>query len=468
MCSAYTLPRWADWNQNSRFDLTVAIVDHRTLAIDCCVENTGDYAFFDNHAYCDKAPGLSLLAVPAYLLWKAIAALPPVARALQRATASRAFAATLNPIGTGLLPEKIGFAAALSLATFLVVSVPAAALAALLFFFLQTFSASSWQRVAVALSYALATPAFTYGGSFYAHQLVAALLFAAFVLVFQCPRGGIGRPRQLAVGCLLGLAVAAEYPAVLIAGVLVSYGLWRHGGRWLAAGAVGAAGPLVIVAAYHWLIFATPVPVAYRYSALWQQRHSIGFLSLTFPHWDALWGITFSRYRGLFLLSPVLLLSFPGLYALWRRRTHRAEVVVSVAAIVAFFAFNSSSAMWWGGFAIGPRYLVPVLPFLAWPLIGFVERPGQAWRRFVFAGLALISWLSVWGMSWAGQHFPEDTRRFPLREYAWPHLAVGDLARNLGTLVGLSGWWSLLPLAFLTSAIGCGWWIASRRWTETV
>jgi hypothetical protein len=76
-CGAYALRRWADWNQNSRFDLTVAIVDHRTLSIDCCVANTGEYALYEGRTYSDKAPGLSLLAVPAYLLWRTVAALPP-------------------------------------------------------------------------------------------------------------------------------------------------------------------------------------------------------------------------------------------------------------------------------------------------------------------------------------------------------------------------------------------------------
>ena len=31
---AYILPRWADWSQNSRLDLTLAIVDSGKLSID--------------------------------------------------------------------------------------------------------------------------------------------------------------------------------------------------------------------------------------------------------------------------------------------------------------------------------------------------------------------------------------------------------------------------------------------------
>jgi hypothetical protein len=54
------------WNQNSRFDLTRAIVEHHTIAIDAFADNTGDKAQREGHWFSDKAPGLSLLAVPPY------------------------------------------------------------------------------------------------------------------------------------------------------------------------------------------------------------------------------------------------------------------------------------------------------------------------------------------------------------------------------------------------------------------
>src|SRR5689334_24289818 len=56
------------WNQNSRFDLTRAIVERHTIAIDAYADDTGDKAERGGHWYTDKAPGLSLLAVPAYAI----------------------------------------------------------------------------------------------------------------------------------------------------------------------------------------------------------------------------------------------------------------------------------------------------------------------------------------------------------------------------------------------------------------
>src|SRR5277367_602135 len=55
----------AGWNQNSRFDMVRAIVEKGTLRIDEFQQNTEDKAFANGHYYSDKAPGLSLMAVPA-------------------------------------------------------------------------------------------------------------------------------------------------------------------------------------------------------------------------------------------------------------------------------------------------------------------------------------------------------------------------------------------------------------------
>ncbi len=54
------------WNQNSRFDLTRAIVEQGTACIDAYEFNTGDKARVEGRYYCDKAPGVSFLAVPVY------------------------------------------------------------------------------------------------------------------------------------------------------------------------------------------------------------------------------------------------------------------------------------------------------------------------------------------------------------------------------------------------------------------
>src|SRR5947207_12425834 len=56
------------WNQNASFDLTRAIVERHTFAIDAYAGNTGDVSFANGHVYANKAPALSWLAAIPYAL----------------------------------------------------------------------------------------------------------------------------------------------------------------------------------------------------------------------------------------------------------------------------------------------------------------------------------------------------------------------------------------------------------------
>ena len=70
LAAAYFVPRGATWNADSRMFLTASIVDRGSLNIDPFASYTGDIAENNGHYYSDKAPGVSLLAIPVYALVK--------------------------------------------------------------------------------------------------------------------------------------------------------------------------------------------------------------------------------------------------------------------------------------------------------------------------------------------------------------------------------------------------------------
>ncbi|MHB1131359.1 MAG: hypothetical protein ACYC4L_03120 [Chloroflexota bacterium] len=446
---AYFFPRWADWNQNSRLDLVLALVDDGTMTIDRYVANTGDYAYYQGHYYSDKAPGLALLSVPVYAAFKQLVPEPALARLRSLAAGSKGLADTMRPAGAGLAPERVEFFLALVATTFAVVVLPSVALGLIFYRMALVFDLSPRQSLAATVLFALATSAFPYANSFVGHQPSAFLLFAAFAIVFGLRERAATRRWLLAVGFLVGYAAITEYPTVLVGGVLalaavVVLGKPVYTLFYIAAGAVP---PLLALAAYDWVAFGTLWPVGYFHSALWTDVHGAGFLSLTFPKLDALWGITFGRTRGLFFLSPFLLFALPGYVAIWRRGRNRPEFWVLLLAPLSFLLFNASSAMWQGGFAVGPRYLVPSLPFLA--LVAGVGL-AQAWRQVLLRPLVVAasiwSFVAVWAETIGGQAFPDYTAN-PLLDFSLPKLLAGDIARNVGMAAGLSGWASLAPLA---------------------
>jgi hypothetical protein len=446
-CYAYFFPRWADWNQNSRFDLVVALVDDHSFAIDRNVRNTGDYAISGTHYYSDKAPGMALAGVPVYAAFRVLVPDALLEQLLSAAYDSKALQATLNPNGDGVPADKLRFFLGLLATTFVVGVLPAAFLVVVFAWLIGCFGGSRREQVVGALVFGLATSAFPYANSLVGHVTSAFLLFTAFALLLAIRRARLGSAWLIVVGFLLGYAVITEYPAALTVAVLGLYALYASG-RMAAATArlvAGAAAPLALMIVHDLGAFGTPLPVGYFHSALWSDVHQTGFLSLTYPHLEALWGISFGAYRGLFFLSPYLLLAGPGYLELWRRGL-RAEVVVLAAAPTLYFGYNSSSAMWSGGYGVGPRYLVAALPFLALPAAAGLT---WAWRKAALRALVVVAVIwsagAVWAETIGGQSFPDYTAN-PLFELSLARLAAGDIARNAGMIVGLAGWSSLAPL----------------------
>jgi hypothetical protein len=451
---AYFFPRWADWGQNSKLDLTMAIVDQGTFVIDDYYQNTGDYALYKGHHYSDKAPGSSFLAVPFYAAFKAVVNTSIIDPLIDRLASNPAMVGTLREDGTGLLRDKVYFAMALYVVTFFAVSLPSALLGYILYQFLSHFTQSQLVRVLVVILYGLGTIAFPYSQTFNGRQMSAAMTIASFYILFRIRQDKLSNRYLWLVGLLMGYTFITDYPSVFILGALFVYAVsflrnWR---RVLPIVLVGIL-PVILMALYNLTIFETPLPVGYKYSELYQDLHSQGLISITYPKLRTLYGLTFSPFRGLFFLSPVLLLAIPGFIYWYRQDAHRAEWWVSLWSVFSTFLFYASSVMWWGGFAVGPAYLTAMIPYMALPIAFFLERHDRSsWMWKLVVGLTVVSVLLTWAETIAGQSFP-DLNPNPLFNLSIPALMAGDIARNLGMMLKLRGPLSLLPLALFATAV---------------
>ena len=443
------------WNANVRFDLVRALVEQRTVRIDGYETNTGDLAFRDGHYYCDKAPGLSLLATPAY------AAVYPLA-------------------GEGRLRGRFVSRAAW-VCTVWAVALPSAAAVVMLYLLAGVLGLPPTARAGLALAYAFGTLAFPYSTLFYGHQLAAAALVLAFGLLALARHQRLqpGPGRLALTGLLLGSAITVEYPSALAVAAIVLYAaafVRPSSLVWLAA---GLSLPLLALAVYHAVAFGGPFTLPYAFSTD-APRHRGPFFGIGLPTARSLYGITFSPYRGLFYSAPWLLLAVPGAVRLLRTPSLRAEAAVGVAVAGLYVALNASLTDWPGGWSTGPRHLVPTLPFLAF-LAGGVAA-GRRLSRVEKGVYGLAAALSAVLMLVATSVQPEVPRWYgrPFQDFLWPAFRAGRLAINtlpihtsvvherreacnLGELAGLQGLATLVPLAIFAAATLTWLALAARR-----
>jgi hypothetical protein len=375
-------------------------------------------------------------------------------------------------------------------ATVWTIGIPSAVAVVMLYGLLGLLGLSPAMRALLAAGYGFATLAFPYATLFYGHQLVAALLVIAFALLARARAGLIDSGRApgptllAAAGLLLGAAVAVEYPAALAVAPIAIYAasFVRPLGRltWLVAGlaSVGAA-----VAAYHAVVFGGPLTLPYQFSTQ-PHRHLGVFMGLGAPQPEALAGILWSRYRGLFHAAPWLLLGLPGAAVLLRRPRWRREALVCVAIILLFVWLNASLVDWQGGWAMGPRYLVPAIPFVVFLAGGVVSGWPARWRGLparVATGALALALAGSGALMLAGTAVKPEvpvTVRRPFGDYLLPAFRAGRIAIstqsidsatapaagprqawNLGHRVGLDGRATLIPLAVYAAA--CAAWLTA-------
>ena len=475
------------WNQNSRFDLTRAIVERGTSSIEAYHRNTGDHAVRDGVHYCDKAPGASWLGVPVY--------------------------GAMHVLGGSDRPSPRFLAVSAYLVTVVAVGVPSAAAVVALYVLLGALALGLGRgaRVALACAYGFGTLALPYATLFYGHQLMASLVLIGFaILVWLRQRGGAPNRWMLAgAGLALGYAVVVEYPAALAVAPIFAYAcwwLWPEHRRAIGWVVLGGAVPAVALAAYHWAAFGGPLTLPYEFST--QSHRGQGFMGIGAPRDGAMWGVLLGSYRGLLFSAPWLALAVPGATLLILRRATRPEGIVAAAIAALFVWLNISLVDWQGGWAMGPRYLIPAIPFLAIAAAGVISllcKGGwhlresawhlrerhlreSAWHLrarvagwVVFTGLAGYSaFLMLVGTAVK----PEvDVRiRKPYGEFLLPHFGRGELAVstqsidmkgaprtgppqawNLGHAVGLRGRASLIPLLVFAAGVVVWLVLAIRR-----
>jgi hypothetical protein len=415
------------WNQGARLAELHAIVLQGTLAIDKYHEVTGDKAFVNGHYYSEKAPAIVVMALPAFT-----------------ATVVAQRMAGIDPDSPEAWRVSNWTAAAGSVAIL-------AAIGGVAFFSLLRQRMSS--RIALIATYAvfLGSIPFPYATALFGHAGTIGLLTIALWAVFSRESARKDYIAGLAAGC----AVASEYPAVIPCAAIALF--LRHANpirAWRYGVALMPAAILILVNNY--LIGGSPFAIGYGSNPAFPEITAGNTFGFTLPDPDALSHLMWGEYRGLFFWSPVLLMALPGILVLFREDRPTAWMIAVVCALQMLQV--GSFYGWFGGNAVGPRYLAPASPFL-----GLAAAYGI--KRFPIPGAILaVASAALMGLVAAIAIDPPQDVLTPLQSFYLVRWRDDRFAQNLGTLIGLSQPTSLILLAILVLGAGAGvWWMTRQQ-----
>lgn len=330
----------------------------------------------DGDLYCHKGLGTPLVALP--LLW--LGMVVPAWGVVQTAM-------LLNVLVTALT-------------------------ALLLFSYVRLLGYAPRSALICALVFGLGTMAWPYAKYFFSEPLTGLSLLASayFLLRLASAKGkGTAVLSALLSGFALGLGIATRFAnTVLIPlylGALAAYLVRRSGAT---AGSIvrGKVARLLSSAWPEVCAFVTPliawgiVMGGYNY-ARYGTPLATGYLAE--PSFSAPWptgilGLLISPGRGIVFYCPILLACVPALPSFFRR--HRLEAILVVLTGLFYVLLYGKWFMWHGGFAWGPRFLVPIVPLVTIILAPLIERLKGAtraafWVLFVVSVVVQLVGLSV-------------------------------------------------------------------------
>jgi hypothetical protein len=334
----------------SRLALTAALAERQSIDIRGYPLGI-DRATYDGHLRSDKAPGQPLVAVPVYAVGKALGA--------ESATVLRR---------TGNL--------GLWWVTFWTSSLPYVALVVLMFLVASRY-APLIPAFASAVGLGVCTMLLPHGVNLYGATFAALAAFGAWALIDAGPPNA---GRLVAAGALAGAGVAMEYETgiVLIALAVVVFAQERGRALWYALGAIT---PGLVLVWYQTAAFGAPWHTAHDYYATRAIREQIVGYEFGWRGFEA----TFFGSHSLLLTNAIVLVGLAAAILVARTRPsvvrNHARLALGIAV-----PYLLLCVLWKGTPALeepGPRYLIPLIPFLAAPL-------AAAWSRLRQVALVAI------------------------------------------------------------------------------
>jgi hypothetical protein len=337
----------------------------------------------DRLRYGQYSVGQSIAAVPLYAIGKTTRTL------LEKAGARRVSAALAGP-RLGKEPSKWGGDVEIFFVNLYSCFVTAL-LCALFFVFTTRLGAGARWALASTVLLGLTSYVAPFSTGFLQHSTEAFFVLLVFYLLFRNGQDDESRFR-VGAGVAAAFMILFRFQSVIALPALALYlaaTIWRR----RRAGALTQAAQFILPIVVGILLHLS---INYlKFETIWGKYYNEGFHT---PLLKGLRGFLLSPGDSIFIFTPLLLLTPWTLRYLARR--FRAETFVILGLAATYLVFYGKYTAWHGLWsAMGPRYVMPIVPLLLLPLGAWMEQATSRARAAVVP-LAIVGfWVQLVGVA---------------------------------------------------------------------
>jgi hypothetical protein len=379
-------------NDGSHYALTRALAENGSFEISpyASYAEGNDLARRDDRTFSDRPPGTALVAS---LFYTAGGLLPPPLVPLQSrhdAENPRLLYAMLVSVwaGTGTV--------------------------VLLYRTLRELHVSVSGALTTSLVFALGTAHWKYSTVLFSHALSSLTVMLAIYLAIRAARSSsIPWVLPLALGFVAAYSVLVEYSNAVMVLAIALYLLFNVASStpsrlpfYASLLLLGGLIPASFLAYYNHVNFGAPLTFSYAYAIKYPWASSFSS-TFSFPLGQGLramlvwgqgggWCDPTCYNQGLFLLSPILLLSLPGLVP-YCRRSRRPCMLTTGLFLIYLVLFSTHRTF--HGFTTDGRYLVPFLALWCIPLAFFFDRILVRTKRPAWQAVAYLAFYGLFFLS---------------------------------------------------------------------
>lgn len=177
-------------------------------------------------------------------------------------------------------------------------------------------------------------------------------LFSASLLIYLFQRTILhdGRVYEFLLGFTIGLLTLTRVVDIVVVIPFILYLLLNRRFKTVLLTILGGIPTALIFFYYNFSVYGSPFSLGYT-----SDRGGV----LSVENFN-LFNLLFSDVRGLFIWSPLILISIAGL--IYGAKKNRAIYIPSIVSVILIFGVYSFWPNWWGGDSIGQRFFIVLAP----------------------------------------------------------------------------------------------------------